>query len=87
MNVDNFYKYIKNPQLLKADNIAEIQSVLEAYPYFQSIHFLYLKALYQQNNFRFNDQLRKSVVYINNRKKLLYFLKKNMLFYRHPKKR
>ena len=85
MNVDNFYKYIKNPQLLKADNIAEIQSVLEAYPYFQSVHFLYLKALYQQNNFRFNDQLKKSVVYINNRKKLLYFLKEEYAFLQAPK--
>lgn len=59
MNIDDFYKYIKQPNLLQADNIAEIQAVLDAYPYFQSAHFLYLKVLYQQNNFRFNDQLKK----------------------------
>lgn len=85
MNIDNFYKYIKNPKLLQADNIAEIQAVLDAYPYFQSVHFLYLKALYQQNNFRFNDQLKKSVVYINNRKKLLYFLKEEYAFLQKTK--
>jgi len=86
MNIDNFYKYIKNPKLLQADNIAEIQAVLDAYPYFQSVHFLYLKALYQQNNFRFNDQLKKSVVYINNRKKLLYFLKEEYAFLQNSPK-
>ena len=86
MNVDNFYKYIKQPESLKADNIAEIQSVLDSYPYFQPAHFLYLKALYQQNNFRFNEQLKKSSVFISNRKKLLYFLKEEYSYFNQNKK-
>ena len=75
MNINDFYKYIESPDHLNAANIAELQDVLEAYPYFQTMHLLYLKALYNQNNFKFNDQLKFSSVHLNNRKKLLYFLK------------
>lgn len=75
MNVTDFYKYIENPEELNASTVAELQEVLKSYPYFQTAHFLYLKSLYNQKNFKFNDQLKFSSVHINNRKKLLFFLK------------
>ena len=75
MNVNDFYKYMESPEHLNAATIAELQDVMEAYPYFQTVHLLYLKSLYNQNNFKFNDQLKFSSVHLNNRKKLLYFLK------------
>jgi len=75
MNVNDFYKYIKEPNLLNAANVAELQEVLAVYPYFQSAHFLYLKSLYNQQNFKFNDQLKASSVHIPNRKSLLFFIK------------
>jgi len=75
MNVNDFYKYIKEPKLLNASNLAELQEVLTVYPYFQSAHFLYLKSLYNQQNFKFNDQLKASSVHIPNRKRLLFFIK------------
>ncbi len=75
MNVSDFYKYIEHPELLNASTVAELQEVLEVYPYFQTAHVLYLKSLYNQNNFKFNEQLKFSSVHINNRKKLLFYLK------------
>ena len=75
MNVNDFYTYIESPNQLNATTVAELQEVLEVYPYFQTAHVLYLKSLYNQNNFKFNDQLKFSSVHLNNRKKLLYFLK------------
>lgn len=75
MNVSDFHKYIDQPDLLNASTVAELQEVLDAYPYFQAAHFLYLKSLYNQNNFKFNQQLKFSSVHINNRKKLLLYLK------------
>ena len=80
MNVSDFYKYIEHPEQLNASTVAELQEVLEAYPYFQTAHFLYLKSLYNQNNFKFNDQLKFSSVHLNNRKKLLIFLKNKTTF-------
>lgn len=77
MDVTDFYKYIENPKLLNASTLAELQEVLETYPYFQTVHILYLKSLYNQNNFKFNEQLKFSSVHVNNRKKLLFYLKKN----------
>ncbi len=75
MNVSDFYKYIEQAELLNASTVAELQEVLEVYPYFQTAHILYLKSLYNQNNFKFNEQLKFSSVHINNRKKLLFYLK------------
>lgn len=75
MNVNDFHKYIAKPELLNASTVAELQEVLNAYPYFQTAHILYLKSLYNQNNFKFNDQLKQSAVHINNRKRLLFYLK------------
>ena len=79
MDVNDFYKYIESPELLNASTVAELQEVVEVYPYFQTAHFLYLKSLYNQNNFKFNDQLKFSSVHVNNRKKLLFFLKNNLV--------
>lgn len=75
MNVKDFYKYIEQPELLNASTVAELQELLKAYPYFQTAHVLYLKSLYNQNNFKFNYQLKFSSVHVNNRKKLLFYLK------------
>lgn len=75
MNVKDFYKYIEEPDLLNASTVAELQELLKAYPYFQTAHILYLKSLYNQNNFKFNYQLKFSSVHVNNRKKLLFYLK------------
>ncbi len=75
MNTDTFQKYIQQPETLTASSIAEIQEVLADFPYFQAGHFLYLKALYNQNNFKFNTQLKQSAVCVSNRKKLYNFLK------------
>ncbi len=75
MNTDNFHNYIEHPDTLSASSLAEIQEVMLSFPYFQAAHFLYLKALYNQNSFKFNHQLKQSSVYVANRKKLYYFLK------------
>jgi hypothetical protein len=75
MNTNDFFKYIENPDLLNAATVAEMQDVLKSFPYFQTAHFLYLKSLYNQNNFKFNEALKFSSVHVNNRKHLLYFLK------------
>ncbi len=78
MNIDNFQHYIDHPEDLSASSIAEIQEVVLSFPYFQAAHFLYLKALYKQNSFKFNNQLKQSSVYVANRKKLYYFLKEEV---------
>jgi len=75
MNINDFHKYITQPELLNASTLAELQEVLVAYPYFQTVHILYLKSLFNQNNFKFNNQLKYSSVHINNRKKLFFYLK------------
>ncbi|MBN2668411.1 MAG: hypothetical protein JXR60_04200 [Bacteroidales bacterium] len=78
MNIQEFEQYIDHPESLNASHIADLQEILKRYPYFQSAHFLYLKALYNQNNFRFNDQLKQSAIQIQNRRQLLYYIKNDI---------
>ncbi len=75
MNLVELKKYINQPECLNASDTAVFQEILESYPYFEAVHFLYLKSLYEQNNFKFNEQLKQSATQVINRKKLLFFLK------------
>lgn len=79
MNVNDFYKYLINPQLLNKSTLDELNEVIERYPYFQLARMLYLKNLYLLNDDRYQQTLEKYSIYFSNRKALFDFIhdKKN----------
>ncbi len=79
MNVNDFYQYLANPQLLNKASLDEIEEVIERYPYFQLARMLYLKNLYMLNDDRYQQTLEKFSIYISDRKRLFEFIhdKKN----------
>jgi tetratricopeptide (TPR) repeat protein len=79
MNKDLFYKYIRFPELLDNRSLNDIQEILEEYPYFQSAHLILLKNLDNQGNISFEKELKKSAVWIPDRKKLFFLLDKRVL--------
>ncbi len=62
--------WIEHPENLNKDSVDELRILLERYPYFQSIRLLYLKNLYLLHDARFGDELRKSVLYVADRRML-----------------
>ena len=62
--------WIEHPENLNKDSVDELRILLERYPYFQSLRLLYLKNLYLLHDARFGDELRKSVLYVADRRML-----------------
>ena len=40
MRAAELLKYIENPHLLEAQNVKELQKIVDDFPYFQPAHFL-----------------------------------------------
>ncbi|MCD4834650.1 MAG: hypothetical protein K8R31_12690 [Bacteroidales bacterium] len=71
-------KYIDTPELLNQSSIYQLGKLINDYPFFQTAHVLFLKALKSQNNIDFEKQLSKSSVYISDRDLLFKFLNKEL---------
>ncbi len=69
-------KYLDTPGLLIHSDVDQLGKLINDYPFFQTAHVLFLKALKSQNNIDFEQQLSKSSVYISDRDLLFKFLNK-----------
>ncbi|MDP4183529.1 MAG: hypothetical protein Q8862_00010 [Bacteroidota bacterium] len=61
-------------QSLGANDLDAFRLLTEKYPFFQSGHLLYLKALFNSGDMRFNQQLKYSAAFIADRKVLFELL-------------
>ncbi|MBI5218544.1 MAG: hypothetical protein HY958_06400 [Bacteroidia bacterium] len=73
MNREQFLNYLKNPSSLDNKSLPELTEIVNEYPYFQTAHLLLVKNLHNQENIKFNNQLKISSAYILDRK-VLYTL-------------
>jgi hypothetical protein len=76
MNRAQFEEYINNPTLLSAANVAELKSVTESYPWFQSAYLLYVKALSSSGHADYFDSLKKTSILVSDRKALYHLINK-----------
>ena len=67
---DTIYKYMEHPELLNKESLYEIRNLLLRYPYSQTLRLLFLNNLYILGEKEFDDELHKSAIYLNDRKKL-----------------
>ena len=58
---------IQNPYIIDKDESIYISNILENFPYFQTAHILYSKALQNTKSIRFKSQLKKAAIYSGNR--------------------
>ena len=73
-------KYIDTPDLLIHSDVDRLRKLINDYPFFQTAHVLFLKALKSQNNIDFEQELSKSSGYISDRDLLFKFLNKEFKF-------
>lgn len=59
---------IKHPGLLDKETLYDLRSLLALYPYFQTARLLLLKNLFLLHDPTFDEELRRSAVYITDRK-------------------
>ncbi|MBT5424857.1 MAG: hypothetical protein HOK84_01620 [Bacteroidetes bacterium] len=74
MNRETFNTYLRHPENLDLTSLKHLEELISEYPYFQSGQLLYLKNLQNQENIRFNKQLKLTAAYMSNRKVLYELL-------------
>ncbi len=70
-------QWISHPELLNKDTLYELRNWVARYPYFQTLHLLYLKNLYLLHDAEYGVELRKSLPYIADRRILFYLIEEN----------
>ncbi|MDR1003947.1 MAG: tetratricopeptide repeat protein [Prevotellaceae bacterium] len=66
--------WIQHPESLNHETLYELRTLMARYPYFQSLHLLYLKNLYLLHDSTFGTELRRSVLYVADRRTLFYLI-------------
>ena len=66
--------WIEHPESLNQDSLLELKGILDSYPYFQTVRLLYLKNLYLLKDSSFEDELRKSALFVADLSVLFYFI-------------
>ncbi len=61
-------RLINHPELMDRETLYDLRSLLALYPYFQTARLLLLQNLYLMHDSCFDEELRRSAVYITDRK-------------------
>jgi hypothetical protein len=70
MNATQFINYLENPSTLSESSTAELASLIDEFPYFQSAHMLHLKGLHKYNSIEYPKAIKTAAAYVSDRKKL-----------------
>jgi len=71
---ESIQHWIQHPESLSEESLHTLHELLTRYPYFQTARLLYLKNLYLLQHSDFENELRKSVLYIADLSVLFYFI-------------
>lgn len=67
MQKQQFIDIIKKPQQVEFSHLAELEVLVNEYPFFESAHLLYTKGLHKYQAINYPKQLRKSAIVVNSR--------------------
>jgi uncharacterized protein YfkK (UPF0435 family) len=67
MKIEQFIELIDNPTQLAESHISSIEKILGDYPFFQSGHLLYAKALQNSKHINYHNALKRTAVIAGNR--------------------
>ncbi len=70
MNTLQLIGWMKEPSSIGKEASAQLDTLTQTFPYFQTAHLLYIKSLHNENSFLYNNQLKVSAAYATNRKVL-----------------
>ena len=67
MNKDKFTSFLENQELLDITSTDQLEDLVQAYPYCQSVRMLLVMCLYKHKSIRYDTELKTTAVYVNNR--------------------
>ena len=62
-----FTQLIKQPHSIASSQLAELEMLINEYPFFETAHLLYAKGLHESNAINYPKQLRKTAIVANSR--------------------
>ncbi len=74
MTEQHLQEWIKHPEHLNEESLQELKELVGRYPYFQTARVLYLKNLFVLKDPSFQEELRRSAIYIADLSLLFYFI-------------
>jgi hypothetical protein len=74
MQKDDLYGWMQNPGALGAATLDALREAVEEYPCFHTARLLYTKNLRLANSLGYEDELGKTAILCNDRKKLFYLI-------------
>jgi len=67
LKTSDFTYLLNNTDTISDRQVSDLEFVLSEFPYFQSVAVIRLKGLYNQNDFRYNSELKKIASQVTNR--------------------
>ncbi|WP_298653081.1 hypothetical protein [uncultured Proteiniphilum sp.] len=74
MQKEDLYGWMENPDRLDASTLEELKEVVEEYPYFHTARLLYTKNLNLADSQGYEEELGRTAVLCNDRRKLFYLI-------------
>jgi len=68
--MDNLAQHIQNPQEIASEDVANLESLLQEFPYYQTAQLLITKGFLNTDSIRYNRQLKKAAAYALDRRQL-----------------
>lgn len=66
--------WVRDSREMDKDSHRLLKALIDKYPYFQSAHLLMLKNLHDNQSIRFKEELKKSALYVPDRRQLFLFI-------------
>ncbi len=74
MVTSNFITILKNSEEIQKKNTSDFKTIVDKYPFFQPARALYLKTLKEYGSFKYNNELKVTAAYTNDRSILFDFI-------------
>ena len=74
MNTTAFHNLLENPNTLSEVDLQDLKTIVDEFPYAQSVRALYLKKLKQNDSFKYNHNLKVTAAYTTDRSVLFDFI-------------
>ena len=74
MNRTDINRYLTNPELVANASSEELRRLVETYPYCETLHWMYLRALYVADDAMFEEELMLHGMHISNRRLFYNYL-------------
>ena len=74
MQQQQFIDIIKQPHRIELAHLTDLEVLVNEYPFFESAHLLYTKALHKHQAINYSKQLRKTAIVVNSRSVLYELL-------------